>query len=170
MNGNRVEFAATPHRCQSLFCAPTREEPSSKARVSIPVVRVQLNSAPVFSFRFRPAPLPLVNVCEQTVCLCQIRIELQRCACGAYCFCALSFRRSSVQTRVKLHIRITKPDVSRCEAGILFNCLGKISDAPFEARIGACVIELKMPFQIALVNLWGDRVDHSKPLAFLPRQ
>src|SRR5215469_17577315 len=104
MNGNWVEFASTPHRCQSLFCAPTREKPSSKARVSIPVVRVQLNGAPVFSFRFRPAPLPLVNVCEQSVCLGQIRIELQRCACGPSCVCALFFRGSSMQTRVKLHV------------------------------------------------------------------
>src|SRR6266581_4578189 len=45
----------------------------------------------------------------------------------------------------KLHMRISKPDIRRCEAGIFFNCLGKISDAPFEARLGACVIELKMP-------------------------
>src|SRR5258708_27337592 len=91
------------------------QQPASESAVGERVVRVQLESPPVFSLRLRPLPPLLQNVCQLDMCFRKCRIQFQRLLGRSYHLWTYLPGGNSDKNCGEIVVRACQADVCRCK-------------------------------------------------------
>ena len=135
---NRIQRPSVLDLGHSFVRTSLAEQPDSKPRVGLSVVRIQFEGAPVFRFCFSPVPFLLQDICEHDMGFNKIRIECKRLSSEARDFRPRCFGRNSGCDRSERGIGLCKAQVRWCKCRVPIEGVLEIRNAFLNLRSVSC--------------------------------